>query len=499
MMEMVSVVDVHPGIVDSSLQFPEDWFYETVSWSRSDSGEPVNPNTALGHGPVWQAVNILSGDLGQLPVHKMRRRGEEVEKDRRHPIEWLITQHPNDYQTPSVWKETMMAWALLWGNGISGIVREAGRPVELVPFLPDRTTYEKQDGEYIIITRIDDRDVAVRPEDTIHIKGLASDGFWGLSAVKVAKNVIGHGLALQKHGNSVFKNGALPSSVLKHPGRYSKQASDNIRSEWHQLHGGSGNSGKVAVLWDKMELQQLSMSNEDAQWLEGRKLDREFIASLFNIPAFKLNALENSAVRANLEEQNRDYFNTSLSRWTNRFIEEFARKLLTPRERRSGDHFFRWFTESFLRGDTLRRFEAYAIGKQNKILTTNEIRSKEDMNPIEGGDILENPNVSKNEGTQEAVRDLIVSQVDALVAAESGRSARYQKSKSPQASMEKFYDGFLGFAEPFLSRPSNVALSSGFKGASWRHAASDYADRRRAGGDLEEDRAHLISTLLGDQ
>src|SRR5574338_179470 len=107
----------------STASHPEEWFFEALTWGRSDSGETVNPTTALSHGPVWQAVNILAGDVGQLPLHVYRKNGRNRERIESHPVDWLLTREPNDYQTPSIWKETMMSVALLWGNACSYIAR----------------------------------------------------------------------------------------------------------------------------------------------------------------------------------------------------------------------------------------------------------------------------------------------------------------------------------------------------------------------------------------
>jgi HK97 family phage portal protein len=60
----------------------------------------------------------------------------------------------------------------------------------------------------------------------------------------------------------------------------------------------------------------------------------------------------------------------------------------------------RFNLDGILRGDTAARSAYYAMMKQNKIMTTNEIRSLENLNPIEGGDILENPATSTDKNKE---------------------------------------------------------------------------------------------------
>lgn len=458
-------------------QSREDMFFSPGGIGGSDSGETVNATTAIGHGPVWQAVNILAGDVGQLPFHKMVRTGRNREKDRSHPIQRALQVEPNPWQTPSVWKETMMQYALLWGNAISVIVPRGRGRVWLLPLMPDSTSYkEVATGRFRITTRINNKEESFPYENCFHIRGLAGNGFWGISAVEAAKNVLGHGLALQKHGNRTFKNDAMPSGVLRTDSAFNQAAHQNLREEWYKTQGGD-NRRSIAILWEGLEFKPMSMSNEDSQWLEARKLDREFVASLFNLPAFKLNALENSAVRANLEEQNRDYFQTSLSRWTNRFAEEALRKLLMPSEQVSGDHWFKWFPEAFLRGDIEKRYTSYSQGIASRILSPNEARAMEDMNPYDGGDEYINPAIetATSHEQQEKVSAMIREQANAIQEIEANRIERNGKtSKNFTAWADTFYQGFSEICQERLGLTCDLAASLGIE-CDWKTECEQYA------------------------
>ena len=464
----------------SGLRNPEQWFFDALGDTPSDSGERVNARTALGHVPVWQAINILAGDLGQLPFHKMIRDGENIGKDREHQLEFLLTQQPNPWQTPAQWKETMMHWALSWGNAVCW-KRRFGGSIVLWPLHPQHTSYEEPNpGEFIITSKIDGKPIVLRYEEVFHIRGLSDDGFWGMSAVSVLKNAIGHGLALQKHGNNVFKNGGRPSGSVSFPESVSPspEASQNFRDEWKKVHR---YSGEIAVLWQGGQYTPISMSNEDAQWLDGRKLDRQFIASVFNIPAFKLNGDESSATRSNMEEQQRSYYMTSLSRWTNKFKEEAERKLLSVKERHSGLHFFRWFPEAFLRGDLKSRSEAYGFAIRDRWLSPNEVREKEDLNPYDGGDDYLNPAIdprnSQQPKPQEAVENLIKHQVGQLLATESNRIERASKTARNFTNWTTdFYSRFEELAATYLAPACELAKHMGIA-TDWKQATTTHGQQ----------------------
>jgi HK97 family phage portal protein len=434
------------------------------------------------------------GDVGLLPLHKMTNIGEKREKDRNHRLWWLFTQQPNDMQTPAMWKETMIQWSLLWGNAICYIDRAGplGSKVEqLIPLLPDRTGYIKENGKYLIRTWINDQYYLLHPSETFHIRGLATNGFWGESAIQIAKNVIGHGIALRKHGNATFKNGAMPKGVMTVVGKLNKEQRDDLRNEWNAIYGGIDEQGKIAILQQGATLSPFSVSNVDSQWLEASKLDREFVAALFNLPNHKLNALENAAVRANLEEQNLQYLMMSLARHLNKIKEEAERKLLTEKERRSGEHYMRWVVDAFLRGNIKDRYEAYSKGRAGGWLSPNEIREFDDMNPFDGGDDHTNPAINpadkstddkeQSKQADKSARKVVGQIVEAMLTAEENKVSRAAKGADNfVAWLDSFYAGYLDFAREFLAGP--IELVAHVRSvANWEYVIREHAEHRKAG------------------
>jgi HK97 family phage portal protein len=469
----------------------EDWFFEHAGWGKSDSGEAVNPSTAVRHGPVWQAVNVIAGDIGQLPMVVMRQAGRTKERDENHPADWLLNYMPNDWQTPSMWKEFMISSALLWGNGISLIVRRGGRPMEMIPLRPDRLYYQEIPGGYMVsYTNHEGKVTWLNPDDLFHIRGLSSDGFWGLSAVQVAKNTIGHGLALQRHGNSTFKNGARPSGTINFPQgvKLSTEARSNFRGEWNSLHQGAANTGNVALLWDGATFSPMTMSNDDAQWLEAIKMDVIQTAGLFSLPPFKLGSMENSSVRANIEEQQRDYIYMTLGRHGNRFKEEAERKLFTTAELK-GPLYIRINYDPLLQGNRQSKMETITLGVRSRLLTRNEAREELGYNPVEDGDDFENPAIdtkaaaepadTKEEDTEQdaqaGTKDLIEKQVESLLRTEANRlTCAAGKSHNFLAWADQFYADYEKFAADFLSPACALAVILGM-GCDWKSAARDHA------------------------
>jgi HK97 family phage portal protein len=486
----------------SNTHHPQDWFLDAMTWGRSDTGESVNPNTAMCHGPVWQAVNILAGDVGQLPIHVSRTRGDEIERFLDHPVEWLLAHEPNPFQIPATWKETMMNWCAAWGNGCSWVVRNnSGRATMVVPLLPDRTYPIDVEGEWWIETDFGDgMRIPLPYEDVFHLPWLAEDGFWGIGPIQRCRNTIATGIALRKFGNKTFANGGRPGGALEIPG--AAPTSEQMRSKREQLeeiHGGAENAGKWLLLYNGAKFTQVAMNNDDAQWLESLEKDPAFIAGLFGLPPYKLGYMKDSSTRANTEQQNTDYLNTSLSRHLNKFREEVRRKMFTLGERQKGEIDVDWTYEAFLRADLAARGAYYAQAKTGEWMTTNEIRKLEGLNPIKGGDVLKNPAINPaqpktdpepkqppapapdNESTdrtaaKRAARELIADRVSDLLENEAiNVKDACKNSRNLTKWAENYYERYTETASNWLGTSADLAVVSGWPKCDWRKAACDHA------------------------
>lgn len=382
---------------------PAEWFYEwATGGNKSDAGVSVNGYTALTHCPLWQGVNIIAGDLGQVPIRLVK---DEFYDQRDHNAWQLLRVRPNDLQTPSVFVETLIQWALIWGNGVAYMPRRGSRITDLIPLRPDCLWPELlafDDGQVLLYhyySPTTGKQYVFFPYEVIHIQGLTGDGVWGYPLHEIAKNTIGHGLALEKHGNTTFANGAVPSGVLEAPPTAvgisrDKAARANLRNEWNEVHRGPDKAGAIAILWEGITYKQTSSTNIDSQWIEAKKLNRVDTASLLNLPAHKLNALEDSSVRSNLEEQNETYKQMTLTRWSNRMDEEFRRKLLMDSEWKSDRYRFVFDWDAFLRADidTLTTVGDRCV--KAEIMNRNEARRMLRLAPYPGGEKFGSPAIN---------------------------------------------------------------------------------------------------------
>ena len=362
----------------------------------STSGKRVNERSSMQMTAVYSCVRILSEAVAGLPLHFYRytdNGGKEKAAD--HPLYFLLHDEPNPEMTSFVFRETLMTHLLLWGNAYSQIIRNGkGEVIALYPLMPDRMNVERDSkGQlyYEYTVSMDDAPtvkgstVVLPPSEVLHIPGLGFDGLVGYSPIAMAKNAIGMAIACEEYGAKFFANGAQPSGVLEHPGTLKDPS--RVRESWQSTFGGSHNANKVAVLEEGMKYTPISISPEQAQFLETRKFQINEIARIFRVPPHMVGDLEKSSF-SNIEQQSLEFVKYTLDPWVSRWEQSMARSLLTPEEKKQ--YFVKFNVDGLLRGDYQSRMNGYAVGRQNGWMSANDIRELENLDRIPeelGGDL----------------------------------------------------------------------------------------------------------------
>lgn len=362
----------------------------------SSAGKNVNERSAMQMTAVYSCVRILAEAVAGLPLHLYRYK-EDGGKERAidNNLYHLLHDEPNKEMSSFIFRETLMTHLLLWGNAYAQIIRNGkGEVVALYPLMPNKMQVDRdENGElYYIYTRSSDEaktmegvTVYLTPRDVLHIPGLGFDGLVGYSPIAMAKNAIGLAIATEEYGAKFFANGAAPSGVLEHPGTIKNPS--RLRENWNSTFGGSANSGKVAVLEEGMKYTPISISPEQAQFLETRKFQIDEIARIFRVPPHMVGDLEKSSF-SNIEQQSLEFVKYTLDPWVIRWEQSLSRALLNEDEKRK--YFFKFNLEGLLRGDYESRMSGYAVARQNGWMSANDIRELENMDKIpaeDGGDL----------------------------------------------------------------------------------------------------------------
>lgn len=375
------------SLTDEKAWNPSLW---AIAGSQSLSGEVVTEATALTYSAVWNAVSLISGTIGALPLQLMQRRENSKRIADNQKIYWVMHDQANDYMTAMAFRECLMAHVLTWGNGYAEIVRNGyGEVIALWPITPNRIRIDMQDGEVVYKIRVDNETVVVPRDRILHIPGLGYDGFQGYSVIGMARKSLGLSMALETFGSLYFGNGTHPGLVVSHPGKLSDQASANLRKSLTDGYGGLGKSHRLLLMEEGMKPEKIGIPPDDSQFLESRQFQIPEVARWFNLPPHKLKDLTRSSF-SNIESEQISFVTDSILPWLVRLEQNYNMQLLTDSDKAlsgRGRLYFKHVVEGLLRGDAASRADFYTKMFNVGAMSVNEIREKEDMDPVPGGDI----------------------------------------------------------------------------------------------------------------
>lgn len=365
----------------STLANPAGWMLSWLGGSRTASGQQVNETTALQASAVYACVRLLSETIASLPLH-IYQRGPDNSRELAPEYRWYTPLHslPNDINTSFEWRQIMMADVLLSGNGYSWIGDS-----QLIRLHPHSVTVDLAEDESQLLytwTPPTGGQITFGQDKIHHLRGLSRDGITGMSPITVARESIGLAIATEQHGANLFGNGAMPAGILKHPEAIKETAKRNLEQSWKENYGGK-NSGGVSVLEEGMEFQAISMSSEDAQFLETRKFQVNDIARIFRVPPSMIGDLEH-ATFSNVEQQALDFVVNSIRPWLVNWEQTILRDLIAPPER--GTIFAEFNIDGLLRGDAVSQATALQIEFMNGAVNQDEWRALKNRNPLPDGE-----------------------------------------------------------------------------------------------------------------
>ena len=385
---------------EQGLPGPSHDFWYTDPITGMEVGGYSDSESAMALSSVYSCVRVLSEGIAALPLKLYKRRadgGKEPARD--HPLYTTLHDSPNYWSTSMEFWELAMKCLSLRGNSLSRIRRD-GTKTSLEPILPQNVLGVKRAGMSTVTYEIRNEQTGntehIDAEKIFHVRGLSNDGLWGCNPIQMHRESIGLTSGAAQFGLSLFKRGVRPSGVIEMAKKMSDEAFARLRQSFGSEYGGSENAAKTIILEDGASWKQVSMTPEDAQFIETRRFQLEEIARIFRVPPHMLQDLSRSTF-SNIEHQSIDFVVHTLRPWMVRIEQAIKRDLIHQK----GVYFAEFNADAILRGDSKTRYEQYALAVQNEIMNQNEVRELENMNPRKGGDEYKNPAINPQDNKAE--------------------------------------------------------------------------------------------------
>lgn len=355
--------------------------------SSSDSGEVVSQTAMLQISSAWSCIRLISQSVSCLPL-KLYQKTEGGRKEYVDDLSIIISTSPNRLMSATKFRECMILSVLLWGNGYARIIRSGDKIVGLKPLRPEYMSVGITDNDDLVYFYTEDgKKKEYKQDEIFHLRGLSADGYVGLSPITYARQAAGLAISADKAASSTFKNGLKAGGVLKFSNWLKPEQRDLARKSVEALSG-SAMSGKTMVLEGGTEYQQITMNPADAELLATRKYQLEEIARWYGVPPWMIGSTEKSTSwGTGMEQQNLGFLTYTLSPYLIEYESAVYNQLLSPIQRAKGVY-AEHSLEGLLRADSAGRAAFYSTMTQNGIMTRDEARSKENLPPKKGGDVL---------------------------------------------------------------------------------------------------------------
>lgn len=334
------------------------------------AGVPINDDAALSISTVYRCVQILVESVSTLPFGAWRKTSDRT----RIPVNVTLVRQPWPEGSVVDFLSQVVFSIVLRGNFFATIAdRDAkGYASALVPCHPDEVMARRDPRTGKRVYRV--KGQPVDAADVVHIPSamVPPGSFLGLNPVEYMRQSWGLAAAAEKYGGQFFANSANPSGIITVDSDMSEEETLEMARAWRMGHQGVGMAGMPAVLTGGARWQQLTISPDDAQFLQTRQFQRHEIASWFGIPPTMLGDVDRSTAVAGIEQFEMAFVTNVLRAYLVR-IESAFNALLPP------SIVTRFDLSDRLRADTLVRFQAYQLARNSGFMSVNEIRESEGM------------------------------------------------------------------------------------------------------------------------
>jgi HK97 family phage portal protein len=360
-------------------------------YGASMAGIGVSETGSMRNMAVFACVGIISQSLASVPLIMYERAGRSRVRAVDHPLYTVLHDQGNAEMTAFELRETRLAHCLLWGNAYAEIEYDANMQVAgLWPLPPDRVGIERnRNGQLVYTYLLDNGQGYVLPSWRVqHLRYMIINGVVGISPIRQAMNAIGLATATEEFGSNYFRNGSRPSIILKHPAKLSRDAYERLRSSFAEKWQGLNNAHRINILEEGITPETIGIPPEEAQFLATREFQVAEIARLYRVPLDML-ADSASTTYASAEQHAINLRVYTLLNWARRDEQALQRDLLTPSERQT--YYIEYLLDGLERADISTRAQALNTMRQGGAITANEWRERENLEPVDGGDVLLQP------------------------------------------------------------------------------------------------------------
>ena len=346
------------------------------------TGSKVSEETSLGIIALFAAVRIIADAVSTTPVRAVRVNSDGT----RQPVVPSPVAITNPFMAFSLQEglSQIVTSIILRGNAflyVTAFDKKTFKPATLRVLHPDQVQVFWDDNGYRAY-RVGGKVIPV--EQMIHLTGfMLANALKGASIIEYCRNALGIGIALEDVAGQFFNNGIMSTGIISIDQPLTDEQSRSVADMFTSRHAGAGKAFKPIVLGGGAKFSPISLSLEDAQFLQSRQFSEAQMATLLGVPPHLLGIVDRTTSwGTGIEEQGRAFVYYSLRGYYVRLQNLFTQLL-------PDGVFADFVTDEITRADTKTRYANYALalGSNNGIgwMNRNEVRAIEGLAPLADG------------------------------------------------------------------------------------------------------------------
>lgn len=351
------------------------------------AGELVTESTAFGTSAIVAACSILADSIASMPLEMYRRRDTRLER----ATTPQVLRQPNKHQGIFEFVHEAIATLAIHGSlFVYAPMDDNGFPLELRNIHPTKVKILVDDlgrRTYDIDKRI------FNDNEIVQINWMVMPNkHISYSPIDMLRNTVGTLMAIDRFMSSFYGDGATPSSVLETDQQITTEQAKILRDSWEEAHW---KRRRPAVLTGGLKWKPITASASDMDTANYREAIIRDVARFYRIPLHMMlvSGGEGShQTYQNIESAGLNFVRHTLLPWMRRLEDGLGKMFPFP-------IVLRFNADSLQRADRMTRAKAQQIQIMSGVLSPNEVREEEGLEPYEGGDSFYAPSQSPNIGT----------------------------------------------------------------------------------------------------
>lgn len=350
----------------------------------------TSTNSAMQLAAVYRCVSILSGTIASLPLQVKRKKNGYFSIDCENELHGVLTRRPNKRLNSFDFMQNAVMQMVNNGNAYILIKRSFGEVSELILCANNSVCYDKFSNRYTISDGINHISGVFDADDIIHLKNKSLDGgYTGVSTIYYASRILSISASADNQNLQTFQNGTKVKALLYGASggmsgidaldfEQTSPVADRVEAQL--------NSGKdIIAISEDLKFQQLSINPVDAQLLETKKFSVLDVCRFYGVNPDKAFAGQSTNYKAS-EMGQVSFLTDTLQPILSQIESEFNAKLIP--DKLSGAYKINFDLEALYQTDLTTRAaydkSMYELG----VFTTNYLRMKQGIAPIDGGDTV---------------------------------------------------------------------------------------------------------------